>query len=97
MTGRASSVTDNKFQQFETATVDFTIRAKTGLAAMSTLAEALKTAFDNAVMALGSSVTLLRFWYQGESHAADPDHPNVWDWTVTYKAEMEQSKTLVGA
>ncbi len=94
-TARASSVTANRFNQTEVATLDFHVHSKSGLSAASTLVETVKAAFDNAVLMIGSDVTLLKLWYVGESVADDPDHPNIKDWTITYQAMMEQAKVLV--
>ena len=93
--GRSTSTTANKIQQYETATVDFLIRARGGLSSCSTLVESLKAAYSNMHATLGSGVSLKRFFWQGESYQQDPDHPNVWEWTVTYEAELEQAQTAV--
>jgi hypothetical protein len=95
LTGRATSDGDNQFQQYETVTIDFVIVCRSGLSATSALAENVKSAFDNARMTLGGSVTLKKFWYVGESVEDDLDHTNVKEWTLTYQAVLEQSKKLV--
>ena len=94
-TSRATSSGDNKFQQYETATIDFMITSRLGLSKASDLAETLKAAFDNAVMTLANGVTMKKFWYVGESVEDDPDHTNVKEWTITYQSILEQSRTLV--
>jgi len=94
-TGRRTSSNSTQFNQEETVTVELIVHSRGGLSAASTLSEALKTAFDNAVMTLASGVTLCKFWYQGEMVVDDPDHANVKDWSITYQAVLEQAKTLV--
>ena len=97
MTNRSTSSTDNRFNQYETATVDLTVHSKGGFSATSALAEILKAALDNAPLTLGGGVTLKKFWYMGESVDQDPQRTNFWDWTLTYQAVLEQQKTLVPA
>jgi len=94
-TGRASSDSSNQIQQYETVMLDFTVRARGGLSVCSGLVEQLKAVYSNMHATLGSGVSIKKFFWQGESQIQDLDHPNVWDWSITYAAVLEQSQTAV--
>lgn len=93
--GRATSATTNQIQQYATVMVDFTVRARGGLSVCSGLVEQLKGVYSNMQSQLESGVSIKKFFWQSESFVQDPDHPNVWDWTVTYQVDLEQAQTAV--
>jgi len=93
--GRATSSSSNKIQQSETVTVDFTVRARGGLSVCSGLVEQLKAVYSNMHATLGDGVTLQKFFWQSEDFHQDPDHRNIWQWTISYQADMEQEQTAI--